>query len=219
MAVLAGSLYLSRKGEENQMLDYMERKYGEAFSETETYAGQFGKDYTMLKVRSQKRQIGEILVRASGKDKIVYQDNYLAYLLRDEIEQRIRDIAEPVFGKCKVFYKIPEQVFPEEFPADMEADVFLRHPQSMVRVYIYVRYPPKDRLEQFDKFFLALRAEQYIVGGVISYPADREMYAMITEDNFTGDIYQGYQCLAEAVFSMSEKGELAYLEWKGGGKD
>ena len=41
------------------------------------------------------------------------------------------------------------------------------------------------------------------------------MYDLITPDNFTGDIYQGYESVAEAVFSMDEAGGLSYLEWKG----
>ena len=197
------------------MLEYMERKYGEDFTETETYAGQFGKDYTMLKVRSRRTRTEGILVRAIGKEHTIYQDNYLAYLLKDKIEQRIRKIAEPVFGECKVFYKIPWQVFPTDYPADMEVDAFLERPQSMVRVYIYVKSGDGDRQQQFEHFFASLRQQAYIVGGVISYPSDEDMYNMITAKNFKGDLYQGYQYLAEAVFSMGAKGELAYLEWKG----
>jgi len=41
------------------------------------------------------------------------------------------------------------------------------------------------------------------------------MYEMITEDNYKGDIYQGYRSAVEAVFSMDERGKLMYLEWKG----
>ena len=104
------------------MLEYMERKYGEDFTETETYAGQFGKDYTMLKVRSRRTQTEGILVRAIGKEHTVYQDNYLAYLLKEEIEQQLTRIAGQSFGECKVFYRIPELVFPEDFPAHMEVD-------------------------------------------------------------------------------------------------
>ncbi len=197
------------------MLEYMESKYGETFTETESYAGQSGKDYTMLKVRSRDTRTEGILVRAIGKENTVFQDNYLAYLLRDEIEQRMRKTAEPVFGECKVFYKIPQQVFPADYPADMEADAFLQRPQSMVRVYVYVKNGDGNRQEQFERFFASLQQQEYVVGGVISYPADGEMYDMITAKNFQGDIYLGYQYLAEAVFSMGEKGELAYLEWKG----
>lgn len=213
--MLFGSLYSYRKGEKEQMLGYMERKYGEPFIAMESYAGQFGKDYTMLKVQSRRCKTDGILVRAvSDEERIIYQDNYLAYLLKDQIEQRITTLAEPIFGECKVFYKIPEMVFPEEFPADMEVDAFLRHPESMIRIYLYIRNDTSDKQEQFDQLLAALKEEGYLIGGVISYPVDGRRYRMITEKNFTRDIYLGYRYHTEAVFSMDEKGELAYLEWK-----
>lgn len=197
------------------MLGYMERKYGEPFIAMESYAGQFGKDYTMLKVQSRRRKTDGILVRAvSDEGRIIYQDNYLAYLLKDQIGQRITALAEPIFGECKVFYKIPEMVFPENFPADMEVDAFLRHPESMIRIYFYIRNDTPDKQEQFDRLLAALKREGYMIGGVLSYPVDGRRYRMITEKNFTRDIYLGYRYHAEAVFSMDEKGELAYLEWK-----
>lgn len=211
-----GSFYLCRKGEESKMVAYMEHKYGESFSVMEPYAGQLGKDYMMLRVRSNDRNQEGILVRASGTEKISYQDNYLAYLLKEKIEQRLARIAGQSFGECKVFYQIPELVFPAEFPAHMEADAFLRHPLSKVRVYIYVRSftDLQDLKERADDFFLQTQSRGYIVGGVISCPLDGGMYEMVTEENYKGDIYQGYQSVVEAVFSMDERGVM-YLEWKG----
>lgn len=199
------------------MLGYMEGKYGEAFTAMESYAGQFGKDYTMLKVKSQRRKIEGILVRAvHDNGRIVYQDNYLAYLLKRQIEQRMLVIAKPIFGECKVFYKIPEMVFPENFPADMSADAFLRHPGSMVRIYFYIKNTALNKSEQLEQLLSALNKKGYITGGVVSYPVDGKRYRMIAEENFTRDLYLGYRYHAEAVFSMDEKGKLAYLEWKEG---
>ncbi len=197
------------------MVAYMEQKYGESFAVMESYAGQFGKDYTMFKVRSISRNQEGILVRASGREDIAYQDNYLSYLLKEEIEDRLAQSAKASLGECKVFYRIPELVFPAEFPADMEADAFLRHPQSKVRVYIYVRDCPADIQKRADEFFFQLQKQQYIIGGIISCPLDEGMYEMVTEENFRGDIYLGYQSVTEAVFSMDELGKLVYLEWKG----
>lgn len=195
------------------MLDYMKDKYGEDFVEEEAYGGQFGKAYAMRRVHSVSRPGESALVRVMGEEEKIFQDNYLAYLLRDEIEERMKGLAEEVFGECKVFYKIPELVFPSEFPADMEVDAFLRHPLSMVRIYVYVRNNLSEEEGQTEAFLASLVREGYIVGGVVSYPAGEEMYEMITADNFAGDIYQGYQSGAEAVFSMKKNGELSYLRW------
>lgn len=198
------------------MLGYMERKYGEVFIAKESYAGQFGRDYTMLKVQSLNKKIDGILVRAVKKENgISYQDNYLAYLLRGQVVQKVREAADEILGRYKVFYKIPEMVFPEEFPADMEVDAFLRHPHSMIKIYFYIKNIPENPKEQFERLLLAFQQKGYIMGGVLSYPRDIRAYQMINDENFTRDIYLGYQYKEEAIFSMDEKGTLAYLEWKG----
>lgn len=226
-------LFPAGKEKKAQMLDYMKNKYGEDFVDGEACSGQFGKAYSMRKVYSASHPEEGILVRAMGEEEKVFQDNYLAYLLRDEIEECVKRIAEETFGECKVFYKIPELVFPSEFPADMKADAFLQHPLSMVRIYVYVKDSPLkdsplnnrplnggtlagstlDRQKQIDNFLTALSGKSYIMGGVISYPAGEGMYEMITEDNFAGDIYHGYKSRTEAVFSMKKSGELSYLRW------
>ena len=225
-AVLAGSLIYIRmpggaghplfqagKGKKERMLDYMKEKYGEEFVDEEAYGGQLGKAYVMRRVHSISRPKDSVLVRAMGEEEEIFQDNYLAYLLRDEIEERMKGLATEVFGECKVFYKIPELVFPSEFSADMEVDAFLRHPLSMVRIYVYVKDCPLDRQRQADDFLSTLSKEGYLIGGVISYSAGEEMYEMITADNFVGDIYHGYRREAEAVFSMKKRKELSYLRW------
>lgn len=97
------------------MLDYMKEKYGEDFADEEACAGQTGKAYTMRRMHSKSRPDESVLVRAMGREEVVFQDNYLAYLLKEEIEKTIGEIAGEVFGECKVFYKIPELVFPPEF--------------------------------------------------------------------------------------------------------
>ncbi len=199
------------------MLNYMERKYGESFTSPEPYAGQAGKDYAMLRVRSADGKAEEILVRAVREGKItIYQDNYLAYRLKDSIEQRMKELVSPIYGKCRVFYKIPELVFPTDFSPDMDADAFLRHPQSQARVYFYIEKCPADPQKQFQQLQSVLKEKEYIIGGIISYPANEKMYQMITTENFTRDLYLGYQYKLEGLFSMDEKGGLIYLEWKEG---
>lgn len=201
------------------MLAYMEEKYGETFTEQEAYAGQFGKDYTMLKVRSRSRPGEDILVRSLQTGVTVYQDNYLARLLRSEIEEKMAALAEPVFGECKVFYKIPELVFPPDFPADMTAEAFLRHPLSMVRIYVYVKSVPEDPQKLFQDFYASLRERGYFAGGVVSFAADEKSYCMITGENFVEDIYRGYESAAELIFSMDEEGNLRTLRQTGRGSD
>lgn len=216
ICIVLGSLCLYLKGEnENKMLEYMKQKYKESFTELETYGGQFGKDYSMLRIKGDKFKADGILVRKAGKDgQYLYQDNYLAYLLREQIEQRMKELAEPVFGACKVFYKIPEIVFPAEFSADMELENFLKHSWSMIRIYLYIKDDSLKKNDQMEKFCMLLKEKEYLAGGVISWSLNENYYHKITRVNFIRAAYAGYQYRAEVIFSIKGKNAQACLKWK-----
>ena len=40
---------------------------------------------------------------------------------------------------------------------------------------------------------------------------------MITQENFVGSVYEGYEAVAELVFSMDENGGFRYRRWIDGG--
>lgn len=197
------------------MLEYMEKKYGETFTEPEPYGGQHGKEYSMIKVKGGKVKSDGILVRKVWKDgRCFYQDNYLAYLLRGQIERHIKDLAEPVFGECRVFYKIPEMVFPEDTSADMKMEEFLKSSWAMVRIYLYVKDSSFNEKERMEEFCLLLQGKKYLAGGVVSWPLNKEHDQKINEENFMRAAYMGYQYEAEVIFSIRDKNASARLKWK-----
>lgn len=200
-----------------KMLSYMQRKYGEEFDCVESYAGQAGKAYAMLLVKSRKYNGFQALVRMSERDgKRYYEDNYLARLLRNELEQIEDSLAGQCFGACKLYYKIPEFVFPFYFRADMAAEKFLQNPCSMPQFYIY---PEGRNLKRKDweeklKAFRRLNAEKgYKIRGTLSFAASEEKYKWITRENFVSSDYEGYEALDELLFSMDEKGNFRYMRW------
>ena len=194
------------------MLEYMEQKYETAFTKQESYGGQFGKNYSMLKVRCSEVKADGILVREGSK--VIYQDNYLAYLLKEQIEEHIKELAEQVFGACKVFYKIPEMVFPIETSADMKIEDLLKSSWAMVRIYLYIKESPLDKKKCVKKFCMLLQEKEYLAGGLISWPLDGENYQKITGDNFIRAAYAGYQYGTEVIFSLKDKNASAHLKWK-----
>ncbi len=197
------------------MLEYMEQKYEAAFTKQEPYGGQFGKNYSMLKVRCSEVKADGILVRNVWEGgKAIYQDNYLAYLLKEQIEQHFKELAEPVFGACKVFYKIPEMVFPIETSVDMKIEDFLKNSWAMVRIYLYIKESPLDKKKQVEKFCMLLQEKEYLAGGLTSWALDGENYQKITGDNFTKAAYAGYQYETEVIFSLKNKNASARLKWK-----
>ncbi|MGN0377378.1 MAG: hypothetical protein ACI4ED_07060 [Suilimivivens sp.] len=211
---------MRRDFERDKMMTYMRRKYGEEFTYVESYAGQAGKSYTMILVKSRAHSDFQALVRLSEREgKRYYEDNYLAYLLREDLEQIIGDYAKMCFGDCKIYYKIPTFVFPFYFKADMTPESFLGNPCSMPQFYIYPKNRDLDRKEWEEKMqdFRELNAKAgYKIRGTLSLAATEEAYEGITEVNFAMSDYEGYEAWDELLFSMDEKGNFRYLRWLSG---
>lgn len=208
---------LSKDYERNKLMSYMGCKYGEKFDFVESYAGQAGKKYSMILVKSRVHGERTALVRLSERDgKRYYEDNYLAWVLRDELERIEGDFARMCFGECKIYYKIPEFVFPFYFKADMTPEEFLKNPCSMPQFYIYLQAGEPDR-EEWEKklqLFREMNAKEgYKVRGTLSFAASGEDYEMISGENFIGSGYGMYQAFDELLFSMDEKGNFRYMRW------
>lgn len=197
------------------MLRYMEGKYKEPFTIVGSYGGQIGKDYTMVRIMSHSRPKEQALVRVTyHKDGNVYQDNYLGFLLKEEIEKVMQMQAEEIFGECKVFYKVPHMVFPTSFRPDMDAKEFLKSPEAMVQLFIYPKEGAESAKENFRHFTEALDAKGYCMKGIISYPEDEEMYELVLKGQYYRDGFGGYRAEREVAFAMKGDGSFRYVKWK-----
>lgn len=203
--------------EVSKMLSYMKERYGEEFIHVESYAGQPGKPYiTMLVERkANPSQVALVRVRSYNGHKY-YEDNFLAYRLKEELEEKVKIPAERAFGKCKLYYKIPLFVFPGEFRADMSAEEFLSNPYAMPQFYIYPKNMSSDKQiweKKLQSFINRNVSEGYQIRGTLSVPASSENYQLIQPDNFAESDYFGYEAWGELVFSMDGEGKLRYMRW------
>jgi len=198
------------------MLRYMEEKYKELFAMVGSYGGQIGKDYTMVRVIGRSRPKEQALVRITYQNgENIYQDNYLGFLLKEEIESIMQECAEEIFGECKVFYKVPHTVFPPYFGPDMRAEEFLSHPQSMVQLFIYPKEGAERGKEDFGRFMERVSQKGYFIKGILSYPEDEKMYQMLLGGKYYRDGFGGYRAQREVAFAMKEDGSFRYVNWKG----
>ena len=208
---------MKKQDEKGRMLSYMKYKYQEEFKYLETYAGQMGKSYTTILVESVEYPERKALVRLSEKDgRRCFEDNYLAYLMKEQVETEIGKMAKECFGNCKVYYKIPRFVFPDSFRADMKMQDFLSHAYSMHQFYIYPEEEMADQKIWEEKLeaFRSLNAKKnYKIRGSISFAASKEDYDKISADSFADSDYKGYEAAAELVFSMDENGAFRYMRW------
>lgn len=181
----------------DEMMDYMERKYREKFDFVEGYAGQTGKDYIMILLKSRQysddRQALVRMVERQGK--LYYEDNYLAHLLKDKLEEIEGAIACQCFGECKLCYKLPEFVFPSCFHAGMPAEEFLGNQYAMPRFFIVLenRELRQRKWEEKVHKFRKLNSEKgFKIRGTIKLDADR------------------------IIFSIDESGSFRYMRWLSG---
>ena len=179
--------------EKGKLMSYMGCKYGEEFDYVESYAGQAGKNYSTILVKSREHKEREALARLSEKDgRRYYEDNYLAWLLKDELERIEGDYARRCFGECEIHYKLPQFVFPFYFGADMTAEEFLRNPCAMPQFHMELpdRERCREKWEEKLHCFRKLNAQRgYKVRGALIFPDDK------------------------LLFSMDEKGNFRYMRW------
>lgn len=201
----------------NKMLSYMRGKYGEEFTYVETYGGQYGSSSLTILVSSRENFERTAMVRFSEwEGRRRYEDNYLAHLRKEELEEKVGKLAQECFGECKVYYKLPDFVFPAWFKADMGGEEFLKSPYAMAQFYIYpagtegTKKEWEDRMEHFRE---DNAGKGYQIRGTLSLPETAGDYEMISENTFLSSDYQGYQAKEEMVFSMNRDGSFRYMRW------
>lgn len=210
---LLGGIVMLEADEAEQMLAYAEQKYGEEFIYLGPWGGQVGKPCSMIEAECKGRAGSKVLIRSRRENgRTCFEDNYLALLLQEELQNTIGQLAEQAYGECKVFYKIPELVFPEEFSPDMTKEEFLTQTIIPVQFYIYPR-EAKEEEKRLNYFSSLNREKGYRLRGTVSYPATYEDYEFLTQDNFLQSDYLGYKAKRELIFSMDENGEFHYVRW------
>lgn len=190
--VVSVSGKLMENKEEKQLLSHMQEKYGESFEIAEPYAGQFGKAYTSYILESKRYPDEKVLARIrenSGNYDI--EDNYIAILLKKDLEKVVEELAVNVWGECNVTYQVPVQVFPEYFDTGMEPEAFLKDSASNPKFFIVpVNRKSKRDLEAGLELFLdACKKEGYGMRGCVD--ALNEML----------------------LFSVQADGEILYMRW------
>lgn len=188
---------MKRTMEIRTMLSYMEKKYGEEFQYIEAYGGQLGKNYIAILVKGKRYPEEEILVRKRTWQKQVhYEDNYVAYLLREELEAEMGDVAKRTLGACRVRYKIPQFVLTDEFTPEMTAKEFLCNLHAKTQFYLYPQATDtscKEWEEKTEAFLKECGRKGYRIRGAL----------VLNKEDKKGNL----------IFSMDEENQIRYMRW------
>ena len=136
MLLCTGCGSMERVDYQAVLLDYLSNRYPDdtfTVSSNQLDTGENTPELFFLHFRSEKYPDEGIIAWAEKVDgKYNYEDNYMKYYLRKDIESYVHDIAEKHFGECKVFVRFSNyfQSLPESFPTDATAEDYLKTGQD-----------------------------------------------------------------------------------------
>ena len=132
LALCTGCGSMERVDYQAVLLDYLSNRYpDDTFTVSSNQIDTEGNTQDLFSVYfcSRKFPNGGIIAWAEKVDgKYSFEDNYMKYVLKEDIEAYVHDIAEKYFGECKVFVRFSNyrQCLPESFPTDATAVDFLK---------------------------------------------------------------------------------------------
>lgn len=194
---IADYMYHSRT---DPKLEYLVEKYGDEFVATE---------YGSI----QSTRFSDFYVNVEWyEEEKNYKDDYIVYLRKQELESILIPIAEPIFGKCKLFV-ISYGDCPSNYGKDTSALELLGTSEEypLVQVCVYTTKDANQRDEDMQKWTEALQERRYFVCANIDYLSS-ETYDKVEQKSYqyiNGD--DDYICRGSAFISPDN------FKWRFGG--
>lgn len=189
---------------ENTGLTHMTEKYGDMFK--------MELDGTII-CTDPEYQDWNIIIGNNTEEKYLDKDNFAARLRRDDLERYMQEIAEPIFGECKVYLTgsrastldvdaEPEDFFSYTDPISGKKDLLLK-------LCICVPYR-EDYYELTDTFGKTLLENWHYVFWITVRYFDNEAYERVERTSQA----EGYRVAMETSFS-----EFTYSDYHWGSED
>ena len=149
-------------------LDHMVKKYGDMFT-MNVYGAVYCTD--------PEYEDWDIRIAGDNVDASTI-DNFSIRLRRDDIELFIQEIAEPIFGECKVYVC---DGFASKLDADADTEDFFTYKHGLVYCWIYVPYS-EDYQAQGETFMAAMLERNYKLWMFDVLYYDEEQYEQADRD-------------------------------------
>lgn len=155
-------------------LDYMVKKYGDMF-EMDVYGEVYCTD--------PEYKDWHIGISGNGG-----ADDFAIRLRRDDLEQFMMEIAEPIFGQCKIYI---HDGYPNTLGADADIEDFFTYNDEwgLVEYRIYVPYS-EDYQIQGEALVAALKSRNYTLSNLDILFFEEEVYEQADRN---GKLPEGYQ--------------------------
>ncbi|WP_024346994.1 hypothetical protein [Lacrimispora indolis] len=129
---LSGCMTITQEDYLREAEKYMKKKYGEKFKAIE-----YGMDYSLY-ISPVSHPEWKVTVSFPKPKlwKVEFQDNYVAFLLKDELESEVKNIATNVYGDCKVFCRPMGISLPEKWNRDTTLEEYNTKNISVLYLFI-----------------------------------------------------------------------------------
>lgn len=176
---------------------YMKKKYGEEFEGKYFY----GSNNDSMYVIPKKNPNWYVTVRFDKPNflNVKFHDNYFAFLVKEELEDKVKKEVESIYGKSKVFCNPLGFSLPDDWNKSTQFEEYQN--RKICNLEIYVSGNPANRENELLKF-------------KESYYSLKINFAMIHIIYVSEDILDGLdQNMAEQLFSNDEYYWKVFVSW------
>ena len=208
---LSGCMTITQEDYLREAEKYMKKKYGEKFKAIE-----YGMDYRLYisPVSHPEWRVTVSFPKAKLWN-VEFQDNYVAFLLKAELESEVKNIATEVYGDCKAFCPPMGIKLPKEWNRDTPLEVYNTKNISVLYLFIGGDGCNKERditvfLEEYCKSDnkITLMDIVYISKGQLQELQERDLDWLFNEKQYYLTTY----------VALKGEEELSYddVEWRAG---
>ena len=197
---------------ESRGLKYMKKKYGDEVKFTIRYSGPDLGTYDMyLTVEGHENWD----VRLTWyKDDNSYRDNYMSWVLREEVERIYQPFIEQVYGDCKAYNTPYGGQVSNLYTKNTTVEEYLETANNS-GFYVFVTTDQSNNEEDL-KALVELLKENNLKIDIDVYYVTEVLVKGITRDNFKETVVRDKQYFCRGGYMTRKSKEDYYYKWKEG---
>lgn len=209
-AILMGGCMVTEKDYLRGAQKYLKKKYNEEF---EGLYGYYSMGYVML-LSPKANPNWKVAVEYEKKyGRVIFHDNYVAFQLKPEIEQMLREIAKPIYGECKVYVQPSRFSLDDSWNKESNLLDYISWGTFDVSLFVFDGIDQKE--EKFRRFLDSSLEHKFKMVGVHIYHMTKEEFDKVEE---TAIDYINYEDIYVKRGSTVYENEVGYgdIDWREG---
>lgn len=211
-AMLMGGCMITEKDYLRGAQRYLKKKYNEEF---EGLYGYYSGGYVMM-LSPKANPSWKVAVEYEKKHgRVIFHDNYVAFQLKPEIEQMLREIAKPIYGECKVYVQPSRFSLDDSWNKESNLLDYISWGTFDVSLFVFDGIDQKE--EKFRRFLDSCLETKFIIRGVNIYYMSKEEFDKVGETAIDYINYEALYIIRGMTVYIREKGydDIDWREGKG----